>query len=94
MNKQTVSGQVALLCHEFAHFYENPKYGLDKSNEDGADLYGLRLFLASGYGETEYINAFKETFKRADTIENRKRLGRIKGWAKRINEGKVFGKIY
>lgn len=94
MNKLTISQQVALLCHEFAHFYENPKYGLPKDSEDGADLYGLRLFLAAGYGETEYINAFRKTFKRVDTNENRKRLGKIKAWAAKINEGKVFGKIY
>lgn len=90
----TMAGMIALLCHEYAHVYENEKNGLKASSEEGADKYGLRLFLACGYGESEYINAFAKTFKRADSSENRRRIQAMFNHAKEISEGKIYGKPY
>lgn len=92
--KQTLAGQMALLCHEYAHFYENPRYGLPAKSEEGADMYGLRMFLAAGYGESEYVNAFKNAFKRVDTNQNRTRIKNIHHWATEISQGKIYGKPY
>lgn len=90
----TVAGMIALLCHEYAHVYENEKMGLPASSEEGADKYGLRLFLASGYGESEYLNALAQTFKRADSSENRRRIQTIFDHANEIHQGKIYGKPY
>lgn len=90
----TIAGQMALLCHEYAHFYENPRYNLPAKSEEGADMYGLRMFLASGYGESEYVNAFKNAFKRVDTNQNRERIKNIHHWASEISQGKIYGKPY
>jgi hypothetical protein len=92
--QHTQSGQIALLCHEYAHFYENPRYGLPKKSEEGADQYGLLMYLGAGYAETEYVNAFKRIFKRVDTTQNRQRIEKIFDLASKINSGKIFGKPY
>jgi hypothetical protein len=93
-NQQTIAGQIALLCHEYAHFHENPRYGLMKEDENGADTYGLVLYLGAGYGETEYLNAFEKTFQRVDTNQNRNRIKNIENLALKINKGEIFGKPY
>lgn len=88
------SEQIALLSHEYAHFYENKRHGLEPENEVGADTYGLVLYLGAGHGETQYVNAFKKTFKRVDTQQNRDRIAKIKALALSINQGRIFGKPY
>lgn len=90
----TVAGMIALLCHEYAHVFANEREGYPKESEEGADKFGLRLFLAAGYGESEYINALRQTFKRVDTNQNRRRLALIIEQAQDINKGKIYGKPY
>lgn len=94
MSNYTLAGQMALLCHEYAHFYENERNGLPASSEEGADKFGLIMFLGAGYGELEYLNAFKQTFKRVDTNQNRNREALILKYAKDIAYGNVLGKPY
>jgi hypothetical protein len=90
----TLAGMIALLCHEYAHVFANEKEGYAASSEEAADKFGLRLFLAAGYGESEYLNALKQTFKRVDTSENRRRMQLIVDHAKQINKGLIYGTPY
>lgn len=90
LSTHTFSGQMALICHEYGHFYVNPKMGLPKRSEEGADRFGMCLFLGAGYGQSEYINAFKSTFKVVNTQENKKRIQLMKHFAQEITEGKIF----
>jgi hypothetical protein len=94
ITKFTMSGMVALMCHEYAHCYANEKEGYPASSEEGADKFGLRLFLAAGYGESEYLAALGQTFKRVDTNENRRRFKFITEHAEKINKGLLYGKPY
>lgn len=90
----TLAGMIALLCHEYAHVFANEREGFPKSSEEAADKFGLRLFLAAGYGESEYLNALNQTFKRVDTQQNRNRLKLIVAQAHEINKGLIYGKPY
>jgi len=94
LSQYTFAGQMALLCHEYAHFYKNPLHGVPADSEEGADKYGLCVYLGAGYGESEYVKAFKETFKRVDTQQNRNRIKLMMSFACEINAGKIFGKPY
>lgn len=92
--KLTVNQRVATLCHEYAHFYKNPMVGLDVRDEYGADLHGLTVFLAKGYGESEYLNAFRKTFNGHPTDQNRARWKLIQDFSRKIHSGSFFGKPY
>lgn len=94
ITEYTVAGMIGLLCHEYAHVFANEKEGYEAKSEEGADKFGLRLFLAAGYGESEYLNALKKTFKRVDTNQNRNRMKLILNLSKEINQGKIYGKPY
>ena len=92
--KMTIAQRMAVLCHEYGHFYKNPLNGYDIGNEYGADLNGMTVFLGSGFGLSEYINAFKKVFNGAKTNLNRKRYSVMKGFAEKIFNGEYFGKPY
>lgn len=94
ITKYTLSGMIALLCHEYAHVFANEREGYPMNSEEGADKFGLRLFLAAGYGESEYLSALSQTFKRVDTNQNRKRFKLIHQQAKEINQGLIYGSPY
>ena len=86
--------RVAILSHEYAHFYKNPLSGLDVKDEYGADLNGLTVYIARGYGESEYMNAFRKTFNGHKTEQNRVRWSLLQDFTKKIHQGKYFGKPY
>ena len=92
--KLSVNQRIATLCHEYAHFYKNPSAGYDVRDEYGADLHGLSVFLARGYGESEYLNAFRKTFNGHPTTQNRARWKLIQDFSKKIHSGQFFGKPY
>ena len=92
--KLTVSQRIATLSHEYGHFYKNPLMGLEIGDEFGADLNGLTVYLGSGYGLSEYLNAFKKVFKGARTDQNRSRYDMMKKFAHKIQEGQYFTKPY
>lgn len=92
--RMSLAQRMAVLCHEYGHFYKNPLSGYDIGNEYGADLNGMTVFIGSGYGLSEYINAFKKVFNGAKTNLNRNRYSVMKGFAKKIFNGEYFGKPY
>lgn len=65
----TVPMRMAILLHEFSHFYLNS----DISNETEADLNGLTIYLGLGYPIKEAYSAFIETFIGYPTPQNKNR---------------------
>jgi hypothetical protein len=65
----TIPMRMAILLHEFSHFYLND----DVSNETEADLNGLTIYLGLGYPIREAFAAFGETFIGSPTPQNKQR---------------------
>ncbi len=70
----TVPMRMAILLHEFSHFYlnDNPR------NESEADTNALTIYLSMGYPRIEAYQAWLEVFKGTDTPQNRERWKIIK----------------
>ena len=60
---------MAILLHEFAHFYLNKNI----DDETEADLNGLLIYLGLGYPRIEGYEAFLQVFEGSPTAENKKR---------------------
>jgi len=69
----TIPMRMAILLHEFSHFYLNEKM----DDEMEADLNGLLLYLGLGYPRIEAYQAFLETFKNAPNKLNKNRYDMI-----------------
>lgn len=77
--KYTVPMRMAILLHEFSHFYLN----YQQDNEMEADKNALIVYLSLGYPRIEAIQAFSEVFIGTPSDLNRNRWDEIK---KFINE--------
>jgi len=71
--KFTIPMRMAILLHEFSHFYLNEKI----DDEMEADLNGLLIYLGLGYPRIEAYQAFLETFKEKPTQLNKARYDLI-----------------
>jgi len=69
----TIPMRMAILLHEFSHFYLNEKM----DDEMEADLNGLLIYLGLGYPRIEAYQAFLETFKNAPSKLNKNRYDLI-----------------
>lgn len=65
----TIPMRMAILLHEFSHFYLNS----DISDETEADLNGLTIYLGLGYPIREAYQAFTSTFIGHPTEQNKQR---------------------
>ena len=65
----TVPMRMAILLHEFSHFYLNDRM----EDETEADLNGLLIYLALGYPRIEAYQSFLTTFKDTPTPQNKER---------------------
>ena len=92
--EMSVNQAIAVLSHEYGHGYKNPLSGREIGDEFGADLNGMTVYLGSGFGQAEYLNAFKKVFKGANNETNRKRYSVMRGFAFKIFNGEYFGKPY
>ena len=66
----TIPMRMAILLHEFSHYYLNT----DVSDETEADLNGLTIYLGLGYPIREAYEAFTSTFIGYPTEQNKKRF--------------------
>lgn len=68
----TVPMRMAILLHEFSHYYLNT----DMANETEADLNGLLIYLGLGYPRVDAYNVFTTVFITApnEINENRMRI--------------------
>ena len=65
----TVPMRMAILLHEFAHFYLNENI----DDEVEADLNGLLIYLGLGYPRIDGYEAFLEVFENTPTPQNKNR---------------------
>lgn len=65
----TIPMRLAILMHEFSHFYLNDTM----DDEIEADLNGLLIYLGLGYPRIEAYQAFLETFKGVPSEQNKNR---------------------
>jgi hypothetical protein len=69
--KYTIPMRMAILLHEFSHFYLNT----DMANETEADLNGLIIYLGLGYPRIDAYNVFTQVFS---TSANEMNVNRMK----------------
>ena len=92
MIKYTVAMRMIILLHEFSHKYKNPKMGLEISNETGADINALYLYLGLGFSKVDAIFVFANVFLKAQTQSNIMRMRKIMEYIKRY-ENEEFAKV-
>ena len=61
----TIPMRIDILLHEFSHKYKNPKIGLEISNEIGADINALYIYLGLGFSKIDAICVFGNVFLKA-----------------------------
>lgn len=71
--KSTIPCRMAILLHEFSHFYLND----DITDEVEADLNGLLIYLGMGFPRIEAYEAFLKTFENVPTEKNKERYDKI-----------------
>jgi hypothetical protein len=69
-SKYSVPMRIAILLHEFSHFYLNT----DMANETEADLNGLIIYLGLGYPRIDAYNVFTQVFHTSPTELNKDRM--------------------
>jgi hypothetical protein len=73
----TIPMRLCILLHEFSHKYKNPKIGLQISNEYGADINALYIYLGLGFSKIDAITVFAKVFLKAQTDSNIQRMRKI-----------------
>lgn len=72
--KMSIPMRMAILCHEFSHFYLNEV----QKDEIEADLNALTLYMGLGYPVIEAHKAFLETFHKSPSKINQERYVYLK----------------
>lgn len=80
----TVPMRMAILLHEFAHFYLNENI----DDEIEADLNGLLIYLGLGYPRIEGYQAFLEVFEKSPTQQNKNRYDVINNFIRDFEKKK------
>jgi hypothetical protein len=86
-DKYTVPMRLIILLHEFSHKYKNPKMGLEISNEVGADINALYIYLGLGFSKIDAICVFANVFLKAQTKGNIDRMRKIMDYIQRFENG-------
>jgi len=76
-DKYTIPMRMAILLHEFSHVYKNPKIDLEISNEIGADINALYIYLGLGFSKIDAITVYAKVFLKAQTKGNVERMRKI-----------------
>lgn len=92
MIKYTVAMRMIILLHEFSHKYKNPEMGLKISNEVGADINALYIYLGLGFSKVDAIFVFANVFLKAQSQSNLNRMRKIMDYIKRF-ENEEFAKV-
>ena len=82
----TVPMRMAILLHEFAHFYLND----NMDDEMEADLNGLLIYLSLGYPRIEGYEAFLEVFMDAPSAQNKQRYDIINQFVRDFEAKKIL----
>lgn len=88
-SEYTVPMRMAILLHEFSHYYLNTVM----SNETEADLNGLLIYLGLGYPRVDAYNVFTQVFMTSPTELNADRMKIIDDFIRNF-EGKYIDMTY
>ena len=86
-NNYTIPMRIVILLHEFSHKYKNPQLGLEISNEIGADINALYIYLGLGFSKIDAICVFANVFLKAQTPSNIKRMRKIMDYINKFENG-------
>lgn len=86
----TIPMRMAILLHEFSHYYLNS----DIANETEADLNALTIYLGLGYPIKEAYSAFIDTFMGYPTDQNKRRYDIINKFIKDYVEEYKIKDVY
>lgn len=78
----TIPMRLCILLHEYSHKYRNPAIGLKISNEFGADVNGLYLYLGTGWSKVDAICVFAKVFLKSQSQSNMLRIRKIQDYIK------------
>jgi hypothetical protein len=92
MVSYTIPMRMIILLHEFSHKYRNPKMDLPISNETGADVNALYIYLGLGFSKVDAIYVFANVFLKAQTKGNIERMRTIMDYIQRF-ENQEFARI-
>lgn len=81
----TLPMRMAILLHEFSHFYLNENI----NDEVEADLNGLLIYLGLGYPRIEGYQAFLEVFKDSPSMQNKNRYDIINNFIRDFEKQKM-----
>lgn len=81
----TVPMRMAILLHEFSHFYLND----NMDDEVEADLNGLLIYLGLGYPRIEGYQAFLEVFQDTPSQQNKNRYDIINKFIRDFEKNKM-----
>ena len=88
----TIPMRMIILLHEYSHKYKNPKIGLEISNETGADINALYIYLGLGFSKIDAICVFANVFLKAQTQGNIERMRKIMDYIQRF-ENQEFASL-
>lgn len=88
--EMTVPMRMAILLHEYSHFYLNS----DIANETEADLNGLTIYLGLGYPIREAYEAFGKTFIGYPSEQNKERYDIINRFIREYIEEYKIQDVY
>lgn len=91
-DRYTIPMRLAILLHEFSHKYRNPKIGLSISNEVGADINALYIYLGKGWSKVDAICVFAKVFLKAQSNENIKRIRKLQDYIDKF-ENQEYAKL-
>jgi hypothetical protein len=84
--KMTVPMRMALLLHEYSHFYLNN----NPANETEADVNALTIYLGLGYPRIEAYEAFLSVFENTPTNQNVNRYNVINDFISNFEKQKFY----
>jgi hypothetical protein len=87
----TIPMRLIIFLHEYSHKYKNPKIGLEISDEVGADINALYIYLGLGFSKIDAICVFANVFLKAQTKGNIERMRKIMDYIQRF-ENQEFAK--
>lgn len=76
-DQYTIPMRMIILLHEFSHKYKNPKINLEISDEVGADINAIYLYLGLGYSKIDAICVYTKIFLVAQSQGNMNRIRKI-----------------
>lgn len=85
----SIPGRMAILLHEYCHKYVNESTGLKVSDEIGADINALNIYLSLGYSPVEAGLVFLKVFETANNEYNHRRYLALKDFMSKFVKGEL-----